>query len=288
MHPETLPAHDLRFTLRVPRSPASVLMASTAPIWLGDDDSTSTLRLTRCDLNTDSKSPTALWRLKTTTKLPLLDAALAAVNESRSTSGTPTRLAPISNTAAVGARRRFGLVTSLSPRGSFQKTQRNEDRRHAIAHEQVGKLCRFVCVPLPPFRRVAPHRKMNQPGLAVTRHQTPPSPSRSRPTALTRSKESRCSRSAMAPAEVIRYGCRRFSAGNASTNPSPSNRSSAPYRVPGPICKPENSLMSKSRAYPCFAPSARLVRIRTEASPARRKTSRSSPRPRPATATSLS
>ena len=52
------------------------------------------------------------------------------------------------------------------------------------------------------------------------------------------------------------------SAARGSMRPRSSRREMAPYRAPGPIRTPAKSSMSLTRAWPCFGPEARLVRIR--------------------------
>ena len=62
----------------------------------------------------------------------------------------------------------------------------------------------LVAVPLAPAEWVAPQHGPDQPGCPGSIHQMPPTCSRSRPAALIRSTESRCTRSAAAPGAVMR------------------------------------------------------------------------------------
>jgi len=82
-----------------------------------------------------------------------------------------------------------------------------------------------------------------------------------------------CPASTSCPAPVISYGRRRSPADSGRTQPRRSSRDSAPYNVPGSIRTPLKPATSVMIAYPCLGPPARLVKISTDGSANRPRSS---------------
>ena len=133
-------------------------------------------------------------------------AALAGAVSATSAAEKPSRQVAARRAAATVLRDRPGAGSATrGPRGEV--TPGDRCRRVAVVDEERGELSGLVCVAPPPAGRVAAERGTDQPAAftSVPRpHQAPPSCRRSRPVALTRSSESRCTRSAAVPGAVMR------------------------------------------------------------------------------------
>jgi hypothetical protein len=129
----------------------------------------------------------------------VVPAALAGTVSATIAAEKPSRHAAASSAAATVLRDRPG-------RGAEEVTPGDRCRRAAVLDEERRQLGGLLCVASPPAGRVAADRGTDQPAFpgAGGAHQMPPSCRRSRPAALTRSSESRCTRSAAAPGAVMR------------------------------------------------------------------------------------
>ena len=145
MHGPDISRMTLRSASAHPRSTAKI-----EPARLGGDGTSTTRILKWCNLNTDSNCSAACRWLKIMATTSLPEAALAGVEESNSTSGTPIRLAPTSKAASAGRSRRLWPRDQTLSGCALQIAPDDEKGWHTVADEQLGKLCRLITVVIAP------------------------------------------------------------------------------------------------------------------------------------------